>query len=78
MKDLAHLEQKLAEFKEGGGEASIETLSATQSLLALQGPTAESILSQICKLDLTAVKFMTSAYTEVCPNVNSRSMAFLV
>lgn len=62
---MAHLEQKLAEFKEAGGEATIDFLSATQSLLALQGPTAESILAQICNVDLSAMKFMTSAYTEV-------------
>jgi len=65
-KDMKHLNERLQEFQTSGGDASIEFVSATHSLIALQGPKAEAILDKISPTaGVTNLKFMNSVYAKV-------------
>jgi len=54
-KDIAHLKKHLEKFN---GDAKMEPID--RSLLAIQGPSAESIVAKLVKEDITKMPFMTS------------------
>jgi len=62
-KDITHYRKQLAAFNAKGGDAQLEVLD--RSLLALQGPIAEKVLSSLVKIDLSRMAFMTNVNTEV-------------
>lgn len=62
-KDIAHLKKNLAVFQAKGGDVKLEQLD--RSLIALQGPSAEQVLSKLVKEDLNKMPFMTARFTEV-------------
>eukprot|EP01132_Coremiostelium_polycephalum_P004555 gene4555-5676_t len=59
-KDIAHINQKMSEFRSKGGDVSLELLSDL-SLIAVQGPKTESVLSTLVGkgVDLSKMEFMT-------------------
>jgi len=54
-KDIAHLRKHIASFK---GDVKLDIID--RSLLAIQGPSAESIVSKMASEDVTKMPFMTS------------------
>ncbi|CAK9817450.1 Aminomethyltransferase, mitochondrial [Anthophora quadrimaculata] len=64
--DSKLLRQQQEKFKAQGKSVNLEFLNPLeQSLVALQGPTAASVLQSIMKIDLKKLKFMNSVETEV-------------
>ncbi|EFA84814.1 aminomethyltransferase [Heterostelium album PN500] len=63
-KDIAHIKQKMAEFKATGKDVSLE-LMEDQALIAVQGPSTESIVSKLAKLDLSNMEFMTQRHAKI-------------
>lgn len=59
-KDIAHFREKLKDFK---GDVKFEVID--RSLVALQGPSAESVLQGLVKQDITKMPFMTCLPLEV-------------
>jgi len=54
------------DFKKVGKDVYIDFLDPLeQGLIALQGPTAETVLQSLVKIDLRSLKFMNSVKTEV-------------
>lgn len=64
-KDMAHIRSQLAEFNAKGGDVTIDWVSDTHSLIALQGPKSEGILAKLVPINLGSMNFMSSAYTKV-------------
>jgi len=62
-KDIAHIKSHLAKFVAKGGDVKLEVLD--RSLVALQGPESEKVLSRLVKADLTKMPFMTCKELEV-------------
>jgi len=63
-KDWAHLTKQLAAFQSKGGDVKLEKYD--RSLVALQGPKAESVLASISQgIDLAKMPFMTALEAEV-------------
>jgi len=58
-KDYAHIMAQLDQFKKQGHQVDIQVLSNDYSLLALQGPSAETVLSKLTSDDVASLKFMT-------------------
>ncbi len=54
-----------AQATESGGDVAVVNASARYALLALQGPAAGSILSEICTVDLESLKYYRFAPGEV-------------
>jgi len=57
-KDLAHFKKQLEIYNKKGYDVKMEHIN--RSLLALQGPSAEGILSRLVKEDITKMPFMTA------------------
>ncbi|XP_051874049.1 aminomethyltransferase, mitochondrial [Pristis pectinata] len=62
-KDSAHMKEQLAKFKAAGNDADLEFLEA--GLIALQGPSAASVLQEGVSDDLNKLPFMWSAMMTV-------------
>lgn len=59
--DMAVMSNAVASFKANGKDVSVEFLSSDdRSLLALQGPSAVSVLQKLCTKDLSRLYFMNS------------------
>jgi aminomethyltransferase len=58
-KDFAWIEQRLT------GDVELEDVSGDYALLALQGPRAESILSRLTTIDLSAIRYYRFAIAEI-------------
>jgi len=59
-KDIAHYKKQIAAFK---GDVKLEVLD--RSLIALQGPSAEKVLSALVREDLSRMPFMTNLDAKV-------------
>lgn len=57
-KDLKHIHEQLKEFKSNGGDANVQILD--MSLIALQGPSACSVVESLTSQDLSSFAFMSS------------------
>jgi len=69
-KDFAHISQYIGDF-----DATLEDLSDTIALLALQGPEAAGILQQFTKSDLSKIGYyhFTEGQVAGCPSIISRT-----
>ncbi|KYM98630.1 Aminomethyltransferase, mitochondrial [Cyphomyrmex costatus] len=64
--DSRILLERQDDFKKVGKDVYIDFLDPLeQGLIALQGPTAETVLQSLVKIDLRSLKFMNSVKTEV-------------
>ncbi|EGG20047.1 aminomethyltransferase [Cavenderia fasciculata] len=57
-KDIAHMNNKIAEFRASGKDVAME-LMGDSALVAVQGPETERIVSQVLGRDLSKMEFMT-------------------
>lgn len=62
-KDLAHLTEQVAAFQANGGDVAMEPYDG--ALVALQGPSAAAVLSNLCDINLRAFPFMQSQRTSL-------------
>ncbi|RWS03370.1 hypothetical protein B4U79_12866 [Dinothrombium tinctorium] len=65
-KDVDLMRTQLKALKSKGKDVSIEHLSESHSLLALQGPTAHKVLQSLVNYNLNDQYFMFSRSTEIC------------
>ncbi|XP_065086982.1 aminomethyltransferase, mitochondrial [Ochlerotatus camptorhynchus] len=71
--DMAVMSDAVASFQAKGKDVSVEFLSSDdQSLLALQGPSAVSVLQKLCTKDLSRLYFMNSTTDSIAGVENCR------
>lgn len=71
--DMAVMSDAVASFKAQGKDVSVEFLSSDdQSLLALQGPSAVSVLQKLCTKDLSRLFFMNGVTDTIAGVDNCR------
>lgn len=71
--DMGVMSDAVASFKAQGKDVSVEFLSSDdQSLLALQGPSAVSVLQKLCTKDLSRLFFMNGTTDQIAGVDNCR------